>query len=78
MENLCSSSLAKSNLLKLNDKNITYQRQAKTIFENTLKNETSEEKVIREISSYAFAIGEEILEKKIMAVIPTGCGASAF
>ncbi len=78
MEKICATSLSKSGYLKLHDKNIVYKRQAKEIFKNKLKNESQEEKLIREIAAYAFAIGEEIPEKKLMSVVPTACAAAAF
>ena len=76
MDTIIYRSLRKSGNLLLQDQGIHYTRRAKHMYENVSKNETDAEKTVRLISSYAYAIGEEVPEKCWMVACPTCASTS--
>lgn len=76
MDKVIDDGLKSSGLLKLTDARIKYERRAKHIFETKLPKENDDQEMIRLISAYAYAIGEEAASRAEVVVSPS-CGTTA-
>lgn len=76
MEKVITESIAKEGQLPLTDKRIKFQRRAKHILETKIENENDDQEMIRKISAYAYAVGEEVAARAEVVVSPS-CGTTA-
>lgn len=77
MDEVIARGLSSSGLLKLTDERIKYERRAKHIIETVLPNENDDQEMIRLISAYAYAIGEEVAARAESVMSPS-CGTTAI
>lgn len=75
MDKVIADGLKKRGLLKLSNPKIKFERRAKHIIETKVPKENDDQQMIRKISAYAYAIGEEIAQRS-KAVISPSCGAA--
>ncbi|XQP55654.1 MAG: L-serine ammonia-lyase, iron-sulfur-dependent, subunit beta [Mycoplasmoidaceae bacterium] len=74
----CLQGIRKHGELELGDKNIHYMRQARNIWLHDENFLSPTENANRMISAFAYAISEEILEKRVIVAAPTLCTSSVI